>query len=57
MWEAIQDATLIMLIIAAFISLILSFIPSGEDSKYGPMLQIRDATIFRIFFVLISGHF
>ncbi len=33
MWEAIQDATLIMLIIAAFISLGLSFLPTAEG-KY-----------------------
>ena len=33
MWEAIQDATLIMLIIAAFISLGLSFIPSKGKSQ------------------------
>ncbi|XP_033114585.1 plasma membrane calcium-transporting ATPase 1-like [Anneissia japonica] len=34
MWEAVQDVTLIMLIIAALVSLGLSFIPkSGEDSS------------------------
>ncbi|XP_071816390.1 plasma membrane calcium-transporting ATPase 1-like isoform X2 [Apostichopus japonicus] len=35
MWEALQDATLIMLIVAAFISLGLSFLPSSESAHGG----------------------
>ncbi|XP_022080452.1 plasma membrane calcium-transporting ATPase 2-like isoform X2 [Acanthaster planci] len=36
MWEAVQDATLIMLIIAAFISLGLSFLPAPESGHSDP---------------------
>ncbi|XP_038068879.1 plasma membrane calcium-transporting ATPase 2-like isoform X2 [Patiria miniata] len=36
MWEAVQDATLIMLIIAAFISLGLSFLPAQESASHDP---------------------
>ena len=36
-WEALQDVTLIILIVAAIISLVLSFIPleSEEDDEFG----------------------
>ena len=39
-WEALQDVTLIILIIAAIISLVLSFIPlqSEEEDEFGMSL-------------------
>ena len=41
MWEALQDITLIILIIAAFISLVLSFYQPTDDDEFGQLSSIK----------------
>jgi len=41
-WEALQDVTLIILIIAAIISLVLSFVPlQSDEQEFGRPLRVR----------------
>jgi hypothetical protein len=56
-WEALQDATLIILEVAALISLVLSFYsPENEDSQgtyYRKIKQNDDGEINEYFFFIL----
>jgi len=47
-WEALQDVTLIILIVAAIISLVLSFIPldSKHNDEFGTSLLAKGSPMF-----------
>lgn len=55
MWEALQDATLIMLIVAAFISLGLSFLPSSKSEHgHGSAEWIEGVAIFLAVVIVVT---
>lgn len=51
-WEALQDVTLIILIIAAIISLVLSFVPlESEEDEFGTLRHFT----YLLTYLLISS--
>ncbi|KAJ8047066.1 Plasma membrane calcium-transporting ATPase 3 [Holothuria leucospilota] len=54
MWEALQDVTLIMLTVAAFISLLLSFVTGSSSDHEGPAQWIEGVAIFLAIIIVVT---